>query len=167
MSMPDQSSPKSASPSGDNRFLVFSLGSEQFAIPLLKVKEVIASVDTRPIPHSPPHFKGLMDLRGIVISVLDLRVKMKITKKENGTETSIVILDHGSEPVGVIVDSVDYVANLMPSEISAPPKIHGGTNGEFITGVFSKEKQMILLLDIEASLGAEDLKFIKKQSQAA
>ncbi len=153
--------------SEDNRYLVFSLGVEQFAIPLLRVKEVIAVVETRPLPHSPPHIKGLMDLRGVVISVIDLRVKMKVSKKENSAETSIIILDHQTEPIGVIVDSVDYVANLQPNEISAPPTVHGASNSDFITGVFTKEKKMILLLDIMASLGADDLKLIKRQSQAA
>jgi purine-binding chemotaxis protein CheW len=158
---------KSHNLSEDNRYLVFSLGAEQFAIPLLKVKEVIAALETRPVPHSPPHFKGLMDLRGLVISVIDLRVKMKIAKKESGAETSIIILDHATEPVGVIVDSVDHVANLEPNEISAPPTVHGGTYSDFITGVSSKDKKMILILDIMASLGAEELKLIKKQTNAA
>lgn len=167
MANKDQAQARSHNLSEDNRYLVFSLGVEQFAIPLLRVKEVIASVDTRPVPHTPPHFKGLMDLRGIVISVIDLRIKMKVAKKENGAETSIIILDHQTEPLGVVVDSVDYVANLQPSEISAPPSVHGGSNSDFITGVFSKDKKMILLLDIMTSLGAEDLKIIRKQSQAA
>jgi purine-binding chemotaxis protein CheW len=153
--------------SEDNRYLVFSLGNEQFAIPLLRVKEVIASTDTRPVPHSPTHFKGLLDLRGVVISVIDLRIKMKAAKRENSAETSIIILDHKTEPIGVIVDSVDYVANLQPNEINTPPTIHGGTGSDFITGVFSKEKKMILLLDIMASLGAEDMKLIKRNAQAA
>lgn len=153
--------------SEDNRYLVFSLGHEQFAIPLLRVKEVIASTETRPIPHSPSHFKGLLDLRGVVISVIDLRIKMKAVKRENTSETSIIILDHKTEPIGVVVDSVDYVANLQPNEINAPPTIHGGTGSDFITGVFSKDKKMILLLDIMASLGTEDIKLIKRNTQAA
>jgi purine-binding chemotaxis protein CheW len=108
-----------------------------------------------------------MDLRGVVVAIIDLRVKMKITKKENGAETSIIILDHGTEPVGVIVDSVDYVATLEPKEISTPPRVNSGNNSDFITGVFSKDKKMILLLDIISSLGIEDLRLIKKQTQAA
>lgn len=153
--------------SDDNRYLVFSLGAEQFAIPLLQVKEVLAAVDTRAVPHSPPHFKGLMDLRGVVVSVVDLRIKLKISKRENSAETSIIILDHGSTPVGVVVDSVDYVANLQPGEINAPPTVHSGHQSDFISGVFSKDKKMILLLDIMSALGAEDLKLIKKQNTAA
>ena len=117
----------------DDRYLIFTLGIEQFAIPLLKVREVIASVETRPVPHSPPHFKGLLDLRGVVISVIDLRIKMKTSKKESGAETSIIILDHGTEPIGVIVDSVDSVHNIQKSEISAPPTTHGGFNSDFVT----------------------------------
>lgn len=157
--------PTSHSPIEDRRFLVFSLGNEQFAIPLLKVKEVIAAVETRPVPQSPPHFKGLLDLRGLVISIIDLRTKMKINKKEVGATPSIIILDYGTEPLGVIVDSVDYVFNLNPDEISPPPTIHSGTQSDFITGVFSKDKKMILLLDILSALGVDELKLLKKQTE--
>lgn len=99
-----------------NRYLNFSLGEEEFAIPLLSVKEVIAVPETTPIPHTPPHFLGIMNLRGQVISVIDLRKKFSINTK-NTEETSVIILDLKNHFLGVVVDSVTSVLAIKNSDI--------------------------------------------------
>lgn len=149
-----------------SRFLIFSLCNEQYAVPLLKVKEVIALTETTPVPYSPSHFKGIMNLRGQVISVIDLRLKLKMARAEQTGETAIIILDLSPLSLGIIVDSVESVLAVNPEEIQPPPDV-GTTNTAYIHGVTRKDKRLILLLDIEKTLSVEDLKAMKQGSQQA
>jgi purine-binding chemotaxis protein CheW len=148
-----------------SRFLIFSLCQEQYAVPLLKVKEVIALTETTPVPYSPNYFKGIMNLRGQVISVIDLRTKLKMPKGEASSETAIVILDLSPLSLGIVVDSVESVLAVDASEIQPPPEV-GGASTAYIRGVTRKDKKLILLLDIERTLSVDDLKTMKAQSAA-
>lgn len=156
---------KSAAGSETSRFLIFSLNNEQYAVPLLKVKEVIALTETTPVPYSPPHFKGIMNLRGQVISVIDLRMKLKMPKADASSETAIIILDLSPLSLGIIVDSVESVLAVAKDEIQPPPDV-GGKDTSYIRGVTRKDKRLILLLDIEKTLSVEDLKTMKSQAAA-
>lgn len=160
-----QSSAQAQTNNETSRFLIFSLNGEEYAVPLLKVKEVIALTDITPVPYSPPHFKGIMNLRGQVISVVDLRLKLKMSKAESSSETAIIIVDLGFLSLGVIVDSVESVLAVGHSDIQPPPEV-GGANTNYIKGVTRKDKKLILLLDIESVLSVEDLK-VARSSQAA
>lgn len=146
-----------------NRFLNFTLGEEEFAIPLLSVKEVIAVPETTPIPHTPPHFLGIMNLRGQVISVIDLRKKFSMTAKSN-EETSVIILDLKSQFLGVVVDSVNSVLPIKNSEILEKPMIESSKSTEYITGVFRKNDHLVLLLDIFKTLSQEDKSAMQKSA---
>lgn len=148
-----------------SRFLIFSLHNEQYAVPLLKVKEVIALTETTPVPYSPSYFKGIMNLRGQVISVIDLRLKLKMPKQDASAETAIIILDLFPLSLGVIVDSVESVLAVDQKEIQPPPEV-GGSNTTYIRGVTKKDKKLILILDIEKTLSVEDLKAITAQNAA-
>jgi purine-binding chemotaxis protein CheW len=150
-----------------SRFLIFSLSNEQYAVPLLKVKEVIALTETTPVPYSPPYFKGIMNLRGQVISVIDLRTKLKMPKADASVETAIIILDLSPLSLGVIVDSVESVLAVNASEIQPPPDVGGVNTTNYIRGVTRKDKKLILLLDIERTLSVEDLKAMKASTQNA
>jgi purine-binding chemotaxis protein CheW len=158
---------KKGSISEASRFLIFSLAGEQYAVPLLKVKEVIALTETTPVPYSPPYFKGIMNLRGQVISVIDLRAKLKMPKAEASSETAIIILDLSPLSLGIVVDSVESVLAVDAGEIQPPPEVGGGSNTNYIRGVTRKDKKLILLLDIEKTLSVEDLKALKSSQHAA
>jgi purine-binding chemotaxis protein CheW len=143
------------------RFLVFALCSEEYAVPLLKVKEVIALTEITPVPYTPPHFKGIMNLRGQVISIIDLRLKFRMSKAEITPETSIIILDLSPLSLGIIVDSIDSVLAVQSDHIQPPPDLENHSGNDYITGVTKKDKKLVLLLDIERTLSVEDLKLIK------
>lgn len=149
-----------------SRFLIFSLCGEQYAVPLLNVKEVIALTDITPVPYSPPHFKGIMNLRGQVISVIDLRLKLRMAKADTSAETAIIILDLSPLSLGIIVDSVESVLAVDQKEIQPPPDVGSGSNTNYIRGVTRKDKKLILLLDIERTLSVEDLRAMKSQNAA-
>ena len=145
----------------DSRFLCFTLGSEKFAMPLLQVKEVIANTDIKSIPNSAPHFKGIINLRGQLISVIDLRVKLKVGKPEVTSETTIIILDIDGLSLGVVVDSVNTVSSFENSMISEPPVQEAANRAEYILGVAKHEKDLTLLIDLRKVLNTDDLKTMK------
>lgn len=146
------------------RYLAFQLGQEQYAIPLLQVKEVIEMTEPTPIPQTPPYFKGVINLRGQVISVLDLRSKLQLTKIENGPKTAIIILDlDPSYSLGVIVDRINSVLAFHSEDLSPAPDTHG--KEQYLTAVARRENKMTLILNIKAALSLQDINAIKKNNQ--
>lgn len=148
------------------RFLEFALGQENYAIPLLKVREVIAVPNTTPVPYTPAHFVGIMNLRGQVISVIDLRKKLSITPKGNNEEIAVIIVDLDPVYLGVIVDSINTVLALSPEQISAPPKIESTRNTEYINGVYRQGNKISVMMDIAKILDVADHKAIKSAKAA-
>lgn len=153
-------------PTEGTRYMCFSLGGENYAIPLLSVKEVIAVPHATPIPGTPSYFLGIMNLRGQVISVLDLRSKFGI-KPGAGAETSVIICDLDSVVLGVVVDSINYVFSPEAKELSGRPDIPGNKQLDSIVGVFRKENDIVLFLDIAKALNVEDFTAIKNGKKAA
>lgn len=148
------------------RFLCFNLEKEEFAIPLIAVREVIGVPEVTPIPQSPSYFLGIMNLRGQVLSVMDLRLKLGI-KSVMSEETAVIILDLGDYHLGVMVDQVNSVVELNESEISEKPPLDSSKISESITGVFRRSDKLILMLDVYKTLSLEDRKSIKNEIKAA
>ncbi|MBC7692182.1 MAG: purine-binding chemotaxis protein CheW [Methylotenera sp.] len=143
------------------RYLSFCLGQEDYAIPLLAVREVIAVPDITPIPFTPPYFLGIMNLRGQVISVLDLRQKFNI-KPQAGSETAVIICDLSPLSLGVVVDSINSVLAPNATDIAPKPEIQSSKSSDYITGVVKKDDRLILLLDIARCLSSEDQAALNK-----
>lgn len=142
------------------RYLAFSLHHQEYGIPLVKVLEVIGLGDVTPIPNSPSYFLGIMNLRGLVISIIDLRLKLTMPKAERTAETAVIILNIQGGHMGIVVDSVDSVLSLSTDQLSEPPHSEGQKT-EFITNVARLEKKFLLILDIEKTLNAQDLSTLR------
>ena len=149
-----------------SRFIEFSLGSEEYAIPLLMVREVISVPETTPIPKSPAHFLGIMNLRGQIISVIDLRKKLKIEIREKLDET-VIIVNVGGVYIGVVVDSINRVIGFSADEVSDVPEISNQINTQFILGVYRKENSLTVLLDIAKVLDLSDMEAIGGNKKSA
>ncbi len=147
-----------------HRYLVFMLGEEHYGVPLLSVKEVIALPEFTPVPYTPSHFLGVMNLRGQVISVIDLRNKFGI-KAQNSSETVVIICDLAPVVVGVVVNSVDYVVSLHEKDIQPRPQIESKKSTEYLSGVARKDQHLILLLDLAKALDVEDRVAINQVNQ--
>ncbi|EQC46675.1 chemotaxis protein CheW [Bacteriovorax sp. Seq25_V] len=150
-----------------HRFLEFSLGAEDYAIPLLSVREVISVPETTPIPKAPPHFLGIMNLRGQVISVVDLRTKLKIKAKEENAEESVIIVDINGMNLGIVVDSINKVLAFNTNEINEVPEIDTQVNADYIQGVYRKEDTLTVLLDVAKVLDLSDMKALSGARKAA
>jgi purine-binding chemotaxis protein CheW len=158
-----ENSKKSAgTASNAQRYLAFSLNEEEYAIPLLHVKEVIALPEVTQIPYTPSHFLGIMNLRGQVISIVDLRLKFKMKKAEKTTETTVVICDFDSVVLGVVVDSVNCVMALGEGDIAPKPEIESSVNSGYITGVTKRDKKLVVLLNLAKALSVEDRQAMSK-----
>jgi len=144
---------------GGNRYISFSLGSEEYAIPLLDVREVIAVPETTPVPFTPAHFLGIMNLRGQVISVIDLRTKFGI-KPAASPENAVIICDIGSTCLGVLVDSINSVVSPDDGELSGKPEIESSKSTEYIQLVYRKGDRLVLIIDLKKALSGEDRKAI-------
>lgn len=148
------------------RYLCFNLGKEEFALPLLTVKEVIGMPELTPIPQMPPHFLGMMNLRGNVITVLDLRNKMGI-KPQPSDEQSVIILELGELHLGCVVDCVNSVMNLSDDQILEKPHMENTKSSNSIVGVIKKSESLILLLDIAKALSLDEKTFLKSSHSTA
>ncbi|WP_372654190.1 chemotaxis protein CheW [Halobacteriovorax sp.] len=146
------------------RFLEFSLGEEEYAIPLLSVREVISVPETTPIPKAPSHFLGIMNLRGQVISVVDMRTKLKIKPRENNAEESVIIVDLDGMNLGIVVDSINKVLAFTLKEINEVPEIETQVNAEYIYGVYRKEKSLTVLLNVAKVLDIKDVNALARKA---
>ena len=146
------------------RFLEFSLGQEDYAIPLLSIREVISVPETTPIPKAPSHFLGIMNLRGQVISVVDLRKKLKISPKDNNAEESVIIVDLDGMNLGIVVDSINKVLAFSLKEVNEVPEIETQVNAEYIYGVYRKEESLTVLLNVAKVLDIKDVGALKSKA---
>ncbi len=146
------------------RFLEFDLGSESYGVQLLKVKEVIPVPEVTPIPNVPNYFSGIMNLRGQIISIIDLRKKLKIEMKKSEVEDAVVIVDLNGLSVGLIVDSINKVLIIPLSEIKEIPEVSSQVNTKYIMGVYKNGEKLTIILDIEAILSFEDIKRLNKSA---
>ncbi len=147
-------------------YLRFSLHEEHFAVPLLSVKEVIAMPEVTSVPNTPKYFMGIMNLRGQIISIFDLRTKLNI-KNEYNHETTVIICEMKPYCVGIVVNSVDSVLNLKASEIKDKPEIKSQHSTEYITGVVNIANEIILLVDLLKALDMSDREIMAQVDQKA
>ena len=139
-----------------SRYLSFSLGLEEYAVPLLSVKEVIAIPEITPIPSAPAHFLGVMNLRGQVISIIDLRLKLGI-KLTAGSETAVIICNLETLVIGMVVDSINSVLTPKPEQISTQPEIQNNRKIHYVIGIYQTDKKLILIIDVIKALNLEDI----------
>ena len=146
------------------RVICFSLGQELFALPILKVREVIGYLPPTPIPDAAPYFKGILNLRGRVISVLDLKARLRMPKAELPPSASIIILETKDLSLGIIVDSVNAVMAISEAELSGGQEICDSRANEYVRHVIKKEKSLILVLDVEKCVSAQELQNLKAKA---
>lgn len=144
------------------RHLVFTLGREDYAVPILGVREVIQVPDITPIPQAPSHYLGVINLRGQVISVVDLRFKLKGERNEQGARSAVIILDFSSFQLGVLVSAVKGVAPLGERSKPRPP-MEGGESLEHVVAIAQHEGRLVLLLDVAKSLSLEEIRQLGTQ----
>lgn len=138
-----------------NQFLTFSLGDEEYGVDILKVQEIKGYVATTRIPNSPHDVVGVLNLRGTIVPIIDLRRKFGLETIEYDQFTAIVVVVVQNRVMGMIVDSVSEVMNIPPSDIQPPPDLGAGSGSNLLRGMGKVGDKLIILLDIEAALLGE------------
>jgi len=146
-----------------SRYLEFSLGDERYSVPLLSIKEVIPLPETTTLPNSPDYFIGIMNLRGQIISIVDLRKKLKITKSSQRLEEAVVIVDFEGLSIGLIVDSIERVIAFSDENLSEVPQIKSQINVKYIKGIFKDKDSLTIILDLYNVLNVGEIKAIIKK----
>ncbi|HEX4232159.1 MAG TPA: chemotaxis protein CheW [Bryobacteraceae bacterium] len=149
---------------GDNRagkYLVFHLGTEEFGIQVLKVREIMGIQGITAVPQMPGYVKGVINLRGKVIPVVNLRLKFGMTEAEHTQRTCIIVVqlqgDTNSRLMGVIVDAVAEVLNLTASDIEDTPDFGPGVTTPYLLGMAKMKDKVKILLDIDEAMSSQEL----------
>lgn len=139
------------------KYLAFHLGAEEFGIPVLSVREIMGLQDITAVPQTPAHVRGVINLRGKVIPVLDLRLKFGLPEVEYSQRTSIIVVRLSDALMGVIVDGVSEVLNLAEGDIEDTPDFGRGIETPYILGMAKTKGKVRMLLDIEQILSNAEL----------
>jgi len=143
------------------QYLTFKLGNEIFATDVAKVREVLDFTTITAIPRTPEFMSGVINLRGSVVPVVDMRLCLNMSKTERTTNTCIVVLEvlleNESLVIGALADSVEEVIDLEPEQIGPAPKIGMQVRTDFIQGMGKRDSQFIMILDIDRVFSADEL----------
>ncbi len=154
--------PISCNDSRAGKYLAFHLGSEEFGIQVLKVREIIGVQDITAVPRTPAYLKGVINLRGKVIPVVDLRMKFDLAEMEYTQRTCIIVVqiqgEHGQMMMGIVVDGVSEVLSFVASDIEDTPDFGQGVSTPYILGMAKGKGKVKILLDIDQVLTSHELK---------
>ena len=142
------------------KYLTFGLAEEEYGLEILKVREIFGMVNITAVPQTPGHVKGVINLRGKVIPVVDLRLKFSMTEREHDEATCIIVVDVAGVEIGIIVDRVSEVLEIPAEDIDDPPSFGTNVETNFILGMGKSETRVTILLDITKVLGDENLSAI-------
>jgi purine-binding chemotaxis protein CheW len=134
----------------------FTLGDELYGITITHVREIILIAKITRIPRTPPHVKGLINLRSTVIPVIDLRAKFGLSESEMTDESRIMVLQADGRTIGIIVDAVREVLRIKQDQITPPPATVSGSGREYMTGLVQLGEELLILLDIDRVLSGKD-----------
>jgi purine-binding chemotaxis protein CheW len=146
--------------SAAQQFLTFQIAEELFAIPILSVKEIRGWEPVCKIPNAPAHVMGVINLRGEVVPVLDVRSRLSIARTEKTSTTVVIVVrvstaGGSTSTVGCVVDAVSDVANIPTANIRPPPAVCGVVAAQFVQGVSNLERQLVMLLDLPQLVAAD------------
>jgi purine-binding chemotaxis protein CheW len=149
-----------------SQYLTFRLGDELFALNVKQVREVLDMIPITKVPRSPDFMRGVINVRGSVVPVVDMRLKFGMSQIESSLDTRIVVmevsLDEEMTVLGALADSVHEVVELEPANIERPPRIGNRWRTEFIRGIGKRDEQFIIILDIDRVFSTDELALVEE-----
>ena len=144
------------------QFLTFKLAGEEYGVGILSVQEIRGWSAVTAIPHAPNWLLGVINLRGVVVPIIDLRIKFNFAKAEYNEFTVVIILNVGARVVGVVVDGVSDVITLTPAQIKPAPSLGNNTDTSHIIGFGTLDDRMRILMDVERLMAGADMSSLTK-----
>jgi purine-binding chemotaxis protein CheW len=143
-------------------YLTFTLGCEEYGVDILKVQEIRGYEKPTAIAHAPAFIKGVVNLRGTIVPIVDLRIKFDLGEAKYDQFTVVIILNVAGRVVGVVVDGVSDVVGLTPEEMRPAPEFSSAFDTRYITGLGTVEDRMLILVDIERLVCAAELGLVEQ-----
>lgn len=137
--------------------LAFKLGNEEYGIKILKVQEIRGYETVTRIASAPEHVKGVVNLRGTIVPIVDMRIKFKLGEPTYNQFTVVIILNIQDRVVGMVVDAVSDVISLTADQIKPAPDMGGTINTDYVVGLGTVDERMIILVDIDRLMSSEDM----------
>ncbi|MRW88765.1 chemotaxis protein CheW [Duganella sp. FT80W] len=148
-------------------YLAFTLGQEEYGIDIQKVSEIRSYETPTRIANAPEFVKGVINLRGLIVPIVDMRIKFKLGTPSYDQFTVVIILNIGHRVVGMVVDRVSDVTTLSPEQIKPAPEIGAAMNTDHIVGLGTIEERMLILVDIDKLMSSADMGLIETTALAA
>jgi purine-binding chemotaxis protein CheW len=147
--------------------LSFRLGKEEYGISILKVQEIRGYDAVTRIANAPAFLKGVINLRGQIVPIVDMRIRFALGQAEYDAFTVVIILNIGRQVIGMVVDSVSDVVTLAPEQVRPAPSIGGGIDADHLLGLGTVGERMLILLDIERLMASPDMGLVTTMADAA
>ena len=157
-----QSSQEPTTTGTTRELLTFTLGSEEYGIDILKVQEIRGYDAVTAIANTPEFIKGVINLRGIIVPIVDMRIKFNLGKVEYDQFTVVIILNVANRVVGMVVDGVSDVITLNPDQIKAAPEFGSAIDTQYVMGLGTVDERMLILVDIERLMTSSDMELMER-----
>jgi purine-binding chemotaxis protein CheW len=145
-----------------NEYLAFKLGDEEYGIDILKVQEIRGYENVTRIANAPEFIKGVINLRGIIVPIVDMRIKFNLGEPSYDQFTVVIILSIAGRVMGMVVDSVSDVTTLEPEQIRPAPQMGTALNTDYLVGLGTVEERMLILLDIERLMSSAEMGLLQQ-----
>jgi purine-binding chemotaxis protein CheW len=149
-----------------NQYLTFMLAGEEYGVDILRVQEIKGWNNVTPIPNTPKYIKGVINLRGTIVPIIDLRERFNLDSIPYGLTTVVIVLriesEKGSRIMGIVVDAVSEVYNIRASDLKAAPDFGQAISTDFVQGLATVDEKMVIVLDIDHLLNSSVLESIRK-----
>ncbi|HEY5849581.1 MAG TPA: chemotaxis protein CheW [Lysobacter sp.] len=157
---------KAQSVESADEYLTFALGEEEYGVEILKVQEIRGYDTVTRLPDAPDYIKGVINLRGTIVPVIDMRIKFRLERVEYNALTVMIVLNVADRVVGMVVDSVSDVIQLQSEQIRPVPDIGSAIDRQFITGIGTQGDRMLILLDIERLMTSAEMGLVAEAAAA-
>jgi purine-binding chemotaxis protein CheW len=147
--------------------LAFTLGREEYGINILRVQEIRGYDGVTAIANAPPFIKGVINLRGNIVPIVDMRIKFQLGTPTYDQLTVVIILNVADRVIGMVVDSVSDVITLLPEQMKPAPAMGAQVTTDYLLGLATIDDRMLILIDIERLMSSEEMGLIEQQAMAA
>jgi purine-binding chemotaxis protein CheW len=148
-----------------NEFLSFKLGTEEYGIDILKVQEIRSYEEPTRIANAPPFIKGVVNLRGVIVPIIDMRLKFNLSQISYDSFTVVIVLNIGKQVVGMVVDSVSDVLSLKPEQLQPVPEFNSAVDGDHLLAIGTVNDRMLILIDIEKLMTSAEMGLVEQTLQ--
>jgi purine-binding chemotaxis protein CheW len=162
--MMDSRTDEAARAAPKKEFLSFKLGQEEYCLDILSVQEIRGYDTVTSIANTPEFIKGVINLRGNIVPIVDLRIKFRLSEARYDATTIVIILNLSKKMIGIVVDSVSDVIALPLDSIREAPRFGSAINTEFISGMAAIDERMLIVVDIQRLMSSDDLQLIEQVS---